>query len=83
MAAEAKRLSGFDNLCLAGGVALNCVANGQVLRSGMFKNIFIQPVSGDAGSALGAALATYHIYFNQERKLDSKADAMQGAYLGK
>ena len=82
MAAEAKRLTGLDNLCMAGGVALNCVANGKLLRSGLFKEIFIQPAAGDAGGALGAAQAAYHLYFDQERKPDGKADAMKGSYLG-
>ncbi len=82
MAAEAKRLTGAKNLCLAGGVALNCVANGKLLRSNIFENIFIQPAAGDAGGALGAALAAYYIYFGQERKLAGGLDAMQGSYLG-
>ncbi|MCS6819732.1 MAG: hypothetical protein NZ522_07245, partial [Chitinophagales bacterium] len=62
MAREAKRLTGCDYLCMAGGVALNCVANGKLLRTGIFKNIFVQPASGDAGGALGAAQAAYYIY---------------------
>ncbi|MDR2055823.1 MAG: carbamoyltransferase [Desulfovibrio sp.] len=70
-----------DNLCLAGGVALNCVANGKLLRSGMFKNIWIQPASGDAGGALGAALAYWHIGLGMERA-PQKDDSMRGAYLG-
>ncbi|RME09023.1 MAG: hypothetical protein D6816_04885, partial [Bacteroidetes bacterium] len=82
MAAEAKRLTGLEKLCMAGGVALNCVANGKLLRSGLFKEIFIQPAAGDAGGALGAAQAAYHLYFDQERKPDGKADAMKGSYLG-
>ena len=73
--------TGHRNLCLAGGVALNCVANGKVLRDGAFQNIWIQPASGDAGGALGAALAAYHLYQNQPRQVSS-SDAMQGAYLG-
>ena len=68
--AHAKELTGFDNLCLAGGVALNCVANGKIENSGLFKNIFIQPAAGDAGGALGAALAVHHIYFEKERNID-------------
>ena len=74
-----------DHLCLAGGVALNCVANGRLEREGPFKSIWIQPAAGDAGGALGAALATWHEYLEQPRKLsDSNAprDAMQGAFLG-
>lgn len=73
---------GIENLCLAGGVALNCVANGKILRDGQFKNIWIQPASGDAGGALGAALAAYHIHFNQPRVQNGTADSMKGGYLG-
>ncbi|MCH7487176.1 MAG: carbamoyltransferase [Proteobacteria bacterium] len=76
------RDTGLKNLCLAGGVALNCVANGHVLRDGSFENIWIQPAAGDAGGALGAALAAYHLYKGGERKTDGAGDAMQGAYLG-
>ncbi len=83
MAEEARKITGSKNLVLAGGVALNCVANGKLQNSGVFKNIFIQPAAGDAGGALGAALAAYHIYFNQPREIDKeKADAMFGSYLG-
>ena len=67
MAKEAKRLVNTENLCLAGGVALNCVANGKLLRLGIFENIFIQPAAGDAGGAIGAALAAYYLYFNKTR----------------
>ncbi len=81
MAAEAKRLTQSDYLCMAGGVALNCVANGVLLRSGLFKDVFIQPAAGDAGGAPGAALAAYHLYFEQERKL-VHPDAMAGSLLG-
>ena len=73
--------TGAKNLCLAGGVALNCVANGRLLREGPFNNIWIQPASGDAGSALGAALVTWHQHFNQPRT-PSPRDAMHGTYLG-
>ena len=73
--------TGTKNLCLAGGVALNCVANGRLLREGPFDNIWIQPASGDAGSALGAALVTWHQHFNQTRTPNSR-DAMHGTYLG-
>lgn len=75
--------TGLNNLCLAGGVALNCVANGKVLRDGHFQNIWIQPAAGDAGGALGAALAGYHLYQHQPRTIhgDGK-DAMCGSYLG-
>jgi carbamoyltransferase len=77
MAAE----TGLKNLCLAGGVALNCVANGKILRDGAFQNVWIQPASGDAGGALGAALAVYHQHKNQPRQVNCH-DAMKGAYLG-
>jgi carbamoyltransferase len=73
--------TGSRNLCLAGGVALNCVANGKVLRDGSFDNIWIQPAAGDAGGAVGAALAAYHLYKDQPRKTDG-ADGMSGSYLG-
>lgn len=78
---EAKRLTGSSSLCLAGGVALNCVANGMIAGEGLFERIFIQPASGDSGGALGAALAVYYIYSDHARKL-SVPDAMQGALLG-
>ncbi len=71
----------IDNLCLAGGVALNCVANGVLLREGKFKNIWIQPAAGDAGGAIGAALAGWHEHLGNER-LITAPDSMKGAYLG-
>ena len=74
--------SGSENLCLAGGVALNCVANGKVLRDGRFKRVWIQPAAGDAGGALGAALCAYHVFRNQPRHPRGSLDAMQGSYLG-
>ena len=77
--------TGQTNLCLAGGVALNCVANGKVLRDGAFKHIWIQPAAGDAGGALGAALAAYHGYLGQPRAANGTAnghDSMHGSYLG-
>ena len=74
--------TGAKNLCLAGGVALNCVANGKVLRDGRFERIWIQPAAGDAGGALGAALAAYHLHAGKPRQLDNRLDGMQGAYLG-
>ncbi len=74
--------TGARNLCLAGGVALNCVANGKVLRDGRFDRIWIQPAAGDAGGALGAALAAFHQYRNQRRLVEDGCDAMAGAYLG-
>jgi carbamoyltransferase len=76
-----KKELGVDNLCLAGGVALNCVANGRVLREGPFKDIWIQPASGDAGGAIGAALSVWHEYLDKPR-IPNKSDSMQGAYLG-
>ncbi|MBL6935876.1 MAG: carbamoyltransferase [Alphaproteobacteria bacterium] len=76
------RETGMDNLCLAGGVALNCVANGKVLRDGAFKNIWIQPAAGDAGGALGAALTAHHLFQGQPRKVGPGRDAMGGSYLG-
>jgi len=76
------RETGMDNLCLAGGVALNCVANGKLLRDGAFKNIWIQPAAGDAGGALGAALTAHHLFQGQPRKVEPDRDAMGGSYLG-
>jgi len=72
---------GMENLCLAGGVALNCVANGKLLKKGPFRNIFIQPAAGDAGGALGAALAAWHIYYKNKR-VPAVHDSMKGAFLG-
>ena len=74
--------TGEENLCLAGGVALNCVANGRLLREGPFENIWIQPAAGDAGGALGAAAIVWHDYLDADRKLNAGMDAMQGAFLG-
>jgi len=82
MAKEAQKITGCDNICLAGGVALNCVANGKLRKENIFKNIFIQPAAGDAGGAPGAALAAYHIYFEKQRQVESGKDGMQGTYLG-
>lgn len=83
MGREAQRLTGSKNLCMAGGVALNCVANGKLQNAGIFDQIFIQPAAGDAGGALGAALAAEYLYFNQPRTVDaSKLDGMKGSYLG-
>ncbi|MFG6374778.1 MAG: carbamoyltransferase [Desulfovibrio sp.] len=81
LAATARKLTGSQNLCLAGGVALNCVANGKLLESGQFDKIWVQPASGDAGGALGAALAWWHIGLGKER-VPEPDDSMQGAYLG-
>ncbi len=74
--------TGERNLCLAGGVALNCVANGILLREKIFDNIWIQPAAGDAGGALGAALSTWYLHHQKERSVSSEQDAMKGAYLG-
>lgn len=82
MATEAKRITDAENLCLAGGVALNCVANGKLLKENIFKEIYIQPAAGDAGGALGAALASYYLYFGKQRVVCEQTDEMQGAYLG-
>lgn len=76
------RTTGEKNLCLAGGVALNCVANGKLLRETVFDRLWIQPAAGDAGGALGAALGAYHIMLNQPRNVSSGIDAMKGSYLG-
>ncbi|MEZ5773163.1 MAG: carbamoyltransferase [Hyphomicrobiaceae bacterium] len=72
----------IPNLCLAGGVALNCVANGRIMRDGRFQNIWIQPAAGDAGGALGAALAGYHLHADGARQVPASGDLMQGSYLG-
>jgi carbamoyltransferase len=74
--------TGMENLCLAGGVALNCVANGKVLRDGRFRNIWVQPAAGDAGGALGAALAAYHQHAAGPRAISNLPDGMAGSYLG-
>lgn len=74
--------TGERNLCLSGGVALNCVANGILLREKIFDNIWIQPAAGDAGGALGAALSTWYLHHNNERVTATERDAMKGAYLG-
>ena len=74
--------TGERNLCLAGGVALNCVANGILLREKIFDNIWIQPAAGDAGGALGAALSTWYLHHKKERSTSKERDAMKGAYLG-
>ncbi len=82
LAAYAKAITGSKNICLSGGVALNCVANGKLQTSHLFEQIFIQPASGDAGGAVGSALAAHHIYFEKERSVSSAMDAMKGSYLG-
>ncbi len=77
----AKELTGSENITLAGGVALNCVANGKLQESGIFKNLWIQPAAGDAGGSVGAALAAWHIYLEKDR-IPLVSDSMSGAYLG-
>jgi len=76
------RETGAKNLCLAGGVALNCVGNGRILREGPFEGLWIQPAAGDAGGAVGVALAAWHGLEGQPRQADGQADAMRGAFLG-
>jgi len=82
LARSVRAETGQKNLCLAGGVALNCVANGKLLREGVFDGLWIQPAAGDAGGALGAALAGYHIFNGKPREVPAKGDAMRGSYLG-
>src|SRR5262249_46856511 len=75
--------TGMKNLCLAGGVALNCVANGKILAEGIYDNIWIQPAAGEAGGSVGAALAAYHLHQGRDRVVSpGEIDGMQGAYLG-
>ena len=82
IAKHIKKTTKMHYLCLAGGVALNCVANGKLLRSRIFKDIYIQPAAGDAGGALGAALFSWYKYLNKPRKVKSQIDIMKGSYLG-
>jgi carbamoyltransferase len=82
MAREAKKLTGSRHLVMAGGVALNCVANSRLLADGNFEDIWVQPAAGDAGGALGAALACHHIFLGHPREPLASGDLMQGAYLG-
>ncbi len=83
LARHAKEVTGSDNLCLAGGVALNCVGNGELLRANIFKNIWIQPASGDAGGALGGAYSVYYQELDYKRTVNpNEMDKMKGAYLG-
>jgi carbamoyltransferase len=86
MARHVHRETGEKNLCLAGGVALNCVGNGRVLREGPFENVWVQPAAGDAGGSLGAALSVWYQYLGNERRLEEVcrggADGMRGSYLG-
>ena len=81
MARYARKLTGEENLCLSGGVALNCVANGRIVKDGPFKHVWIQPAAGDAGGALGAALIAWHHYLDQPRKVNGD-DAQMGSFLG-
>jgi carbamoyltransferase len=82
MATELKRVTAAEYLCMAGGVALNCVANGILLNTNLFKQIYIQPAAGDAGGALGAALAISCMYFEEQRQCRADGDLMEGSYLG-
>lgn len=82
LACTARRLTGSKYLVLAGGVALNCVANGKILKAGTFEDIWIQPAAGDAGGAVGAAYAVWHIHDGNERRVNGCGDAMRGSYLG-
>ncbi|WP_234571649.1 carbamoyltransferase family protein [Rhodohalobacter sp. 614A] len=82
MAKEAVAVTGSSNLCLAGGVALNCVANGKLIKEEFIDNLFIQPAAGDAGGALGGAQIVHYMYFGNERTVDSENDSMKGTYLG-
>src|SRR2546429_389960 len=82
MARTVHRETGMENLCLAGGVALNCVGNGRLLREGPFRRLWIQPAAGDAGGALGVAQLIWHRHLKQPRQVTPGKDSMQGAYLG-
>src|SRR5205807_10327254 len=82
MARHAATLTGERNACLAGGVALNCVANGRLLRDGPFERLWVQPAAGDPGGALGAALYGWHQILDGERTTNRLSDGMAGAYLG-
>ena len=82
MARHVHRVTGMKNLCLSGGVALNCVGNGKILREGPFEKIWIQPAAGDAGSALGAAYFAWYQYLDNKRKADGQRDSMRASYLG-
>jgi carbamoyltransferase len=82
LAHTARQLTGCKDLVMAGGVALNCVANGKILRAGIFEDLWIQPAAGDAGGAVGAAYAVWHIYSGNERKINGPRDTTEGSYLG-
>jgi carbamoyltransferase len=82
MASHVRKVTNKIYLCLAGGVALNCVANGKLLRAGIFDDIYIQPAAGDAGGALGCAQIAWYLHLDKKRVADGKVDYMKGAYLG-
>src|SRR5205809_3131714 len=82
LARSLARETGMKNLCLAGGVALNCVANGKLLRDGCFERLWLQPAAGDAGGALGAAQVAYYLHAKRERQVNGAMDGMRGGYLG-
>jgi carbamoyltransferase len=82
LARHARQVTAARCLCLAGGVALNCVANGKILREHIFDDIWIQPAAGDAGGALGAALAVWHLYLDNERRVNGRDDGQRGSFLG-
>ncbi len=82
MARHVRQQTGMKHLCLAGGVALNCVANGRILREGIFDDIWIQPAAGDAGGALGSALLAWHVYLGNPRHVNGPKDSQHGSYLG-
>ncbi len=82
MGRHIRKETGQKNLCIAGGVGLNCVANGKLLREEVFENVWIQPAAGDAGASLGAAMFVWHKYLGNDRKADGKKDSQQGSYLG-
>src|SRR5437763_15709028 len=82
MARTVHHETGMENLCLAGGVALNCVANGRLLREGPFQRLWIQPAAGDAGGALGVAQLIWHRHNEEPRRVQPGTDGMRGAYLG-
>ena len=82
MARLVRKVTQKKYLCLAGGVELNCVSNGKLLRSGIFEDIYIQPATGDAGGSIGSALIAWYQFLGNERKTDGTTDFMNGAYLG-
>lgn len=82
MARHAREVTGSKNLCLAGGVALNCVGNGKILKEGIFENVWVQPAAGDAGGALGAALLAWHLVLGNPRIVDGRKDCLKGSFLG-